>query len=385
VYESQHVLEVLLNVVRQTDDNSENVLDVIRKDMSKLLQDSPSIFERYPLKLQRLFLGLTVMLKKPTDQTLKNLAVICSRSIGGFKQDRYQDRTMMMTNLIVESVHSIRKSISMPAYVAFLIGTIGMAHRLKALNGLLVDTMLVENEEGGGINADSRRKSLDALIEASIMSMDRNLGRMARMLLCSGPPVERIVETMQPQLLSWEKMAQSSKDVAPWEYLVRMRTIFVLKSFFFLSSTTTTTKTHLEGVSMVTLDASEMPNLLESISQYLYCIAANDNVMALFPLLTAPVVALTVAVSTLLEAIFQKVSEWFEPTPVSKSTQINILSIFLEWIKDARLKYTLNENGTTAHLLEHTQRMVQLLGMTDNEPAKKLGQELTIRLDFGNL
>jgi hypothetical protein len=259
-----------------------------------------------------------------------------------------------------------------------------MAHRMKALKGMLGDTLVGQIDEEEVINCDRRRKSWNALIGTSITSMDRSLGRMARMLLCSGPPIERIVETIQPQLLSWEKVAQSRKNVAHWEYIVRMRAIFVLKSFFFLSSSTTTTTSCLEG-SLVTLDASEMPSLVESISQYLYCIAGNDDAMALSALLTAPVVALTVAVSTLLEATFQKVSEWFETSCLSKSTQINVLSIFLDWSKDDRLQKILNDKGNTARLLEHVQQMGLSTGIADNDSAKKLAQELTLILDLGNL
>jgi hypothetical protein len=359
LYESQHVLEALLSVVRRTEESDEhsiNMMDALRQGMTKLTQPAGnSIFEKYPRHLQHLYLGLLVMLKKPTEASLKNLASICARaSVDGINK--------WPSSLIVESIHSVRKTIPMPLYVSFLINTIAVPQHAKAVK-VLFDSIKETKTDNKAL----------ASAENTVKSMDCSLKQVTKMLQCLGPPPHKVFEMIQPQLLAWEKTANVRRDLAYWEYLVRMRPVFVLKAFFFLL-----TKPHDSSLSML-LNDSESLHLEQSILQYLHCIASKDVAMEM-PCLLSPIVALAMAVPSMLLAIFQKVAVWFEDATLSRAFQGNILSILSVLIQDGRMKNDLRDKQKSTLLQEYTQNIAQSPGIVENEPAKQLVSELATNL-----
>ncbi|KAG7357825.1 hypothetical protein IV203_014412 [Nitzschia inconspicua] len=377
VYESQHFLHSLLSVVRrihQAKGETIVMVDDLRKTLSTLTESSTSnknalsIFEGYPMHIQRLFLGLTVMLEQPTDVTLMNLASICSRFYG-LKQDLFPNK--IMANLIVESIHGIRKSMKMPSYVAFLINTVGMAQKVKLLK--VAANAVTEKEE--------KTEAIDNNIGKVMSSMDASLSEMAHQLLCSGLTPDRVLELLQPQLESWETSAQSKKESFYWEYLMKMRCIFVLKGFFHLALHTR------QGLQYPSMDPMQMQGLMESISHYLHCIASHDNAMVLPSILISPVIGLMVSNPVMVEVIFDKALSWCESTDTSKAFQTNILTILLAFVQDCRWKIVStirNSTATNKLLLDHVQKMVDSTCIGDNEIAKSIGLELAARLQVGS-
>jgi hypothetical protein len=359
LYESQHVLEALLSVVRRTeelDGHSINMMDALRQGMTKLTQPAGnSTFEKYPRHLQHLYLGLLVMLKKPTEASLKNLASICARaSVDGINKQP--------SGLIVESIHSVRKTIPMPVYVGFLINTTAVPQHAKAVKVLFESIKDTKTDNNALTSAETKVKSMDC-----------SLKQVTKLLQCLGPPPHKVFEMIQPQLLAWEKTANVRRDLAYWEYLVRMRPVFVLKAFFFLL-----TKPHDSSLSML-LNDSESLHLEQSILQYLHCIASKDVAMEM-PCLLSPIVALAMAVPSMLLAIFQKVAVWFEDATLSRAFQGNILSILSVLIQDGRMKNDLRDKQKSTLLQEYTQNIAQSPGIVENEPAKQLVSELATNL-----
>ncbi|KAG7341028.1 hypothetical protein IV203_022979 [Nitzschia inconspicua] len=384
VYESQHVLQALLSVVRRISHAKGDtivMLDDLRMTLSCLTESSTSnknalsIFEGYPMHIQRLFLGLTVMLEQPTDVTLMNLASICSRFYG-LEQDLLQHQ--IMANLIVESIHGIRMSMKMPSYIAFLINTVGMAQKVKLLKAAA--NAVTEKEE--------KTEAIDNNIGKIMSSMDASLSQMAHRLLCSGLTPDRVLELLQPQLESWEMSAQSKKDSFYWEYLLKMRCIFVLKGFFYLALHA---RQCLQDPSM---DSMQMQGMMESISHYLHCIASQDNAMVLSSILISPVIGLMVSNPVMVEVMFEKALSWCESMDTSKAFQTNILSILLAFVQDCRWKMVStnhnsnsnsNSNTNQLLLLDHVQKMVDSTCIDDNEFAKSIGLELAARLQVGTI
>ena len=87
-----------------------------RKGMGK---SKRSTFELYPLFIQRQFLALIVMFGQPSNEILKGLSAICSKSTictAGVTPETADE--------IVTAIEAIRKSVSMKDYLTFLLNIV---------------------------------------------------------------------------------------------------------------------------------------------------------------------------------------------------------------------------------------------------------------------
>jgi hypothetical protein len=134
IFETEELITLLHNLVRRLDTtNSGNVsneesllISKVRSTFAylfKFKKSGRSIFESYPTALQRRVLGLIVMLQAPTQQVLDGLGRICARSRIGDSNAVSAE----VASLAIESIHTIRKTISMQAYLGFVTKGMGFA------------------------------------------------------------------------------------------------------------------------------------------------------------------------------------------------------------------------------------------------------------------
>ena len=202
-YESEAVLISLTEMTRRSPSYSTSeLLSSFRTNLCKFVLSSSSestkaksrpVFEIVPTKLQRLYLGLLVLLRSPSSEILKGLAAVCSHSV--------HSPGRMSANIrheIVESVHEIRKSIKMKDYLGFLVSSIGVPDKGRKNK---------RAKQGGTLRLDL--KSLDFL--------DSGLKDFALCLLRCGPS-NRTFQMLLPQFLNWLKPCS---DV--WDSMLRYR------------------------------------------------------------------------------------------------------------------------------------------------------------------
>jgi hypothetical protein len=366
LYESQVVIQTLLDSVRSATGASPTFAAKVRTHLATLFHSkgSPSLFEMYPVSLQRSIMGVMVMLQAPTTEMLNDMAAIYAQT------SHLEAKRSNVANLILESVHSIRKSISMGSYMTFLINTIGMSRRVKTLRAVLA---VAENDS-------------DRVFE-TMVSMDPTLTRVAKLLLSAGPPATRVAELLQPQLAAWQTNALAGRDKCPLEYILKMRTCFVLMAFLLLAM-------QQQHADECTLEAMppfmSLQILQDSIGGYLLRVCADDDTPAM-PIkvareLTSPIVAIMVAMPSLLEhVVHQMSSQWFQSSHLTRSTQCNILSMLLEWIKDSRLLPLWKNRNTIRSLKDSIATIGSSERLADNEPAKQLVRDLLAQLELCTL
>ena len=142
--DSRLVLQTLHHVVRRTTPDS-NMAVQLRLPVAEVLllpssssrsSSSTTMLELYPRELQRLCIGLVVMLQLPPSNEAipKALAKVCARS---------NERGDGLAAILLQQLHSIRRTTSMPAYLGFLLNSIGVPSNKvrKTTSKPLVDYM----------------------------------------------------------------------------------------------------------------------------------------------------------------------------------------------------------------------------------------------------
>ena len=144
LYETTEVVALLHSVVRRLDvatrsiskqeshlvDELRSGLDPLFRYKKKLQLDDSGVFisgtrfELYPQSLQKKLIGLIVMLQSPSQPVLDGLSLICARCRGGKSNTVTED----MASLIVQSIHTIRKTVSMQSYLGFITNSMGVAN-----------------------------------------------------------------------------------------------------------------------------------------------------------------------------------------------------------------------------------------------------------------
>ena len=151
LFETNEVVSILFNVVRRLDVNGENLtrgesslMDHIRTSLVPLFKHkkrrkdvqgsvSGSIFEAFPAGLQQRCLGLIVALQAPNEGILGGLSRICAR-----RQGRTDDTiSSEMASVIVQSIDSVRRTLSMQAYLGFVTNSMGISQCLSSKDGII--------------------------------------------------------------------------------------------------------------------------------------------------------------------------------------------------------------------------------------------------------
>jgi len=214
------VLSSIISVVRQWNENHvpddeipiNNLCLELRSKLKGLYITSkkkPSIFERLPEQVQKLYVGLIGLLKCPPGDLMKSLASICA-----LKDSEIDARISdSMSTYIMEVVHSLRKTIAMPTYITFLIDSCGIK---RASNG----------QELGGDTGSS------PLFEA-VFSYDSAIGQLCRFLTtsCDGASL-KVLPMVRPVLQKWMENPACSTSNDIYKQLVQARAaISILAAF----------------------------------------------------------------------------------------------------------------------------------------------------------
>ena len=226
------VLSSIISIVRQWNENEPNDDSVLKKALNDLCvglrkslealyittKKQPSIFARLPEQVQKLCVGLIGLLKSPSEALSKSLATICSRSSAQNSSEEDVQISDNMANYIVEVMHSLRKTMSMPYYITFLIDSCG----IKRANSTMLERARSSGEDAA---------MADPLYE-TVFSFDKSVVRLCRFLTtsCDQPSI-KILPMIRPILEKW-LLDKVSPTTDVFKQLVQARTaISILAAF----------------------------------------------------------------------------------------------------------------------------------------------------------
>jgi hypothetical protein len=190
----------LFSFVRQWSEDDDHVLPVNRalNDLCFGLRNSldvlfagnmmmSSIFERLPEYVQKLFVGLIGLLKRPSGALVKSLSNICSRSfaIQRVSKNNSPDQDFWISNnmstYIMETVASLRRHLPMPTYLTFLLDSSGIEH---------ASSKSVLRQDG--------------VIAMDQFSYDRSVDQLCTFLTTScDHPSTKVLPMISPILIKW--------------------------------------------------------------------------------------------------------------------------------------------------------------------------------------
>ena len=201
VCESRAVIDLLHNVSRRINKKDHSILKSLRATLSCVVDGKStksnkkskgkstnrSILEEFPPSLQRKFVGLLIMIESPSEKTLAGLANICGRC----NMAEGPTISSATADFIVESLHTIRKTLSMQSYMSFLVSSTGLHRKLQ-----------------------TTRKFDETKLDArSLVQMDVGIRRICRALVQCGPSF-KVLHMILPVLSEWLD-SQSAKDPSP--------------------------------------------------------------------------------------------------------------------------------------------------------------------------
>jgi pre-rRNA-processing protein IPI1 len=263
--ESRELLSGLQDVSRRLvpdNQSDEAVLDCLRKGMSLLFEvpkrlkrqkkipRTQSIFELYPEETQRQVLGLLVMIQSPSEATINDLGYICSRcgtsDVGGSVSDTIADA-------VLYSVHSVRRSMPMQAYLAFIIKTIGVdrfdASQKEKDNSssqdknaeqpedTVVDKFSASETSSEHEIASRKEKSVETQIDIGIAkALEPAVLRAARSCILSGSL--KVLSMIYPLMNEWLASMRPSSNYDPSAKAARFRTACSLCAMLVLDTET---------------------------------------------------------------------------------------------------------------------------------------------------
>ena len=223
--ETGRVLSALFAIVRQWSPSSNDTLveDVslqpikrtinevcldLRRSLDSIYTASkkmPSIFELLSDQVQRLAVGLMGMLGCPSETLTKSLSKICSKSWGRRAMLRADSRDARISSdlatYIMEIMHSLRKTLPMPSYLAFLIDSSGINHAVDEL--AMSDRTLTKDRVGSSANS----------LVYTVFIYDRNVEQLSRFLTSSCDQATiKVLPMIVPILQTWLSPPSSATD-----------------------------------------------------------------------------------------------------------------------------------------------------------------------------
>lgn len=369
LYESQRILEGLHKLVREVEQNWDStVLECLRSNLFRFTMDrvnlSSSIFEMYPWHMQKICLGLMVLLRNPCDQTLKNLASICTRLALNHETCV---KTEALVEAIIQAVQSIRKTVPMQRYLTFLVQSIGISSHVKEL--VRVEGIAVES------NLDSSSKNL---FDRAFFTPDPVLNIVARIFVQSGSM--QVLRMIYPQLSSWQQ-TRVKEGKSSMEFLVKTRSSHIILAHFFLVHTKQKKEVGNQSSIFDTMHGvMSIDELTDSICRFINYIVRNKEAMQVSSKLISPIVAIMSSEACVLNSVISKITDWFQAAGLSKTDQNNILLIFIDWINDPRLKEALSGDTSSCRMvLEQIRIVTRRDELQDNEIVLNLVSLLSTR------
>ena len=226
---------------------NEAVLDCLRKGMSLLFEvpkrlkrqkkrpRTQPIFELYPEETQRQVLGLLVMIQSPSEATINGLGYICSRcgtsDAGGSVSDTIADA-------VLYSVHSVRRSMPMQAYLAFIVKTIGVDRfdasrkekddfsspdkNMEQLEDTVEDKSSASETNDEYEVASSKEKSVEMQIDIGMAkALEPAVLRAARSCILSGSV--KVLSMIHPVMNEWLAAMRPTSNYDPSVKVARFR------------------------------------------------------------------------------------------------------------------------------------------------------------------
>mmetsp|Transcript_21091 Transcript_21091/g.38139 ORF Transcript_21091/g.38139 Transcript_21091/m.38139 type:complete len:1184 (-) Transcript_21091:33-3584(-) len=164
----------------------------------------PSIFERLPEQVQKLCVGLIGLLKFPSEALTKTLADICSKSFAPHRVSNDSEEVAVisnsMANYFMEVMHSLRKTMSMPMYLTFLIDGCGIKYASR--------TSMMQQKS---VTQDGDAAT-DPFSE-SVFFYDKSIGQLCRFLTTSCDQASsKVLPMIRPVLQKWLSATSASTN-----------------------------------------------------------------------------------------------------------------------------------------------------------------------------
>jgi len=330
LYESQRILEGLHQLVREVEDNCDSTgVKCLRNSLYRFVKDcgnSSSIFEIYPWRLQKLCLGLMVLLKNPNDQTLRNFASICTRLT--LNHESYVKREALV-EAIVQAIQSIRKTVPMKRYITFLVQSIGISSHVNEI--LRIEAIAVKSK------SESSSKNV---YDKAFFYPDRTLHIVARTLIQSGSM--NVLQMIYPQLYSWQQ-TRVKEGESSMEYIFKTRSSHtILAHFFFMYTKQKDQVGNQSSVFDIMQGVMSVDDLTDSICRFIHYIVRNKEAMHVSSKLISPIIAIMSSETCVFNSVISKITDWFQTGGLSRMDQNNILLIFTDWMNDPRLTRALS-------------------------------------------
>jgi hypothetical protein len=313
LFETKAIVGLLHNVVRRIDGKEDALLVSMRTGLSgivflkkvKAKTRERTVFEKYPVALQRQFLGLLVMLESPSEEIITGLGTICARC--SLKLDA-PVVSESIADSIVESLHLIRKTLSMQSYLGFLISSTGINNTIK------------KAEEA----TDSAISNVDVKL---VVSFDSAIRRLCRALIQCGSA--KVLPMLMPLLTSW--LAPSSK-LSLTDMSIRTRSaisILVLISLDLQQSNS--------DASVFEIAQEQQKNSIQGISTLIINLSCQEQEEADRYKWTCPIVALIQSEPRILKPLFDHLPERIADGSVNQFAQTSTINTLIDLVKDQRL------------------------------------------------
>lgn len=219
--DSSSAILFLHNIVRRIDDLSHPLITHLRTSLEPIVESQApkgqgklsgsTIFERYSLPhLQRLTMGLVVMLGAPTNKTLAGLSKICARCYSNIDETCV---THDVSTLIIGSIHDVRKTMAIKSYLSFLVDS----------------TALMQVDEAALLGAGAKGKDNKeaSLNWKKLVDFDIGLCEVCHCLIDCGSV--KVLPMLYPLLSTWlecTNSAMNNRDV------LRFRAAFSVMAMF---------------------------------------------------------------------------------------------------------------------------------------------------------
>ena len=355
LHETDFAIDLLHNVVRRINDRECPLFISLRKDLGELFSIKRSsmkttgsertVFERYPETIQRRLLSLVVMLESPSEETIKGLGTICARRNA---QGTAPIISADLANHVVETLHSIRKTISMPLYLGFLVDSIGVSKSKKK-----------KSKE----TSESEVVPVDII---NLIKFDEGLKRSCRACIQCGS--SKVLQMLLPVFLGW---LDASPMLSTTDIVVRHRIAIAMLGIFSLD---------MQGCYGHSSIFDVAPELVLPVSKAICRTAIQLSTCNVGDFETnvwsCPIVSLIQSEPRLLGLVFKEISEAFVGGTVDQHAQGCTIHVLMELVRDQKLATAISKCES---LIDVTKSMEAVLS---GGPHAELAARLRAMIEF---
>lgn len=322
--ETSAVLSTLQDVGRRIDLDSEstrNILECLRTGLSLIFEipkrmkkakrsqlELLPIFELYPEEMQRQALGLLVMIRSPSESTIDGLGYMCARS--GTVEGAISP---IIANAVMYAVYSVRRSMSMQAYLSLLVASIGIANfngrpkeksgddPLEVINHNESSLVAKMEETAKGGDLRDEQQVADVLLDIDVVkASEASVLRAARYFTLCGS--KKVLPMMYEVLNEWITALSPDVGLEPSHRAIKFRAAVAIITMLFLdmNDAIDDTKSQVSAAIEAPAVVPSLCNLFEFC--FLRHTASEDSVDA-FEYLMQPIMVRHVLSSALLNFV----------------------------------------------------------------------------------